>query len=323
MRRPRQVGVREVTLIGQNVNSYARRHRLRRAAAARRARSRASCGSASPPATRTTSPTRLVEAFRDEPQDRRRTSTCRCSAARTRCSSGCGATTPWRSTSSGSRSSRAARPGIAVTTDIIVGFPGETEDDFEATLALTEQVRYENQFSFVFSPRPQHGRRAQGGGVGAVPHEVKVAAARAAAEAAADGSAVRSPPSWSAGGRGAGRGAFPIRPDRAASAARREPHRELRRDAPGRRTARVRITHGSPSAALLGVSRRRASVDLPQAFRRSSRGPRPLDRESVLSRASPRGCTPRSSSPTARRSSGTWRSGRNPRSGSTPCSAAT
>jgi tRNA-2-methylthio-N6-dimethylallyladenosine synthase len=50
---------------------------------------------------------------------------------------------------------RAARPGIAVTTDIIVGFPGETEDDFQQTLALTEQVRYENQFSFVFSARPR------------------------------------------------------------------------------------------------------------------------------------------------------------------------
>ncbi|HMK73202.1 MAG TPA: MiaB/RimO family radical SAM methylthiotransferase, partial [Myxococcaceae bacterium] len=49
---------------------------------------------------------------------------------------------------------RAARPGIAVTTDIIVGFPGETDQDFEATLELTRAVRYENQFSFVFSPRP-------------------------------------------------------------------------------------------------------------------------------------------------------------------------
>src|SRR5690606_38749703 len=39
---------------------------------------------------------------------------------------------------------REARPGIAVTTDIIVGFPGETEEDFQKTLELTEQVRYEN-----------------------------------------------------------------------------------------------------------------------------------------------------------------------------------
>ena len=50
---------------------------------------------------------------------------------------------------------RDARPGIAVTTDIIVGFPGEEDSDFEATLALTRAVRFENQFSFAFSPRPR------------------------------------------------------------------------------------------------------------------------------------------------------------------------
>jgi tRNA-2-methylthio-N6-dimethylallyladenosine synthase len=50
---------------------------------------------------------------------------------------------------------RSARPGIAVTTDMIVGFPGETEEDFQATLRLTKAVRFENQFSFVFSARPR------------------------------------------------------------------------------------------------------------------------------------------------------------------------
>jgi tRNA-2-methylthio-N6-dimethylallyladenosine synthase len=49
---------------------------------------------------------------------------------------------------------RAARPGIAITTDIIVGFPGETDEDFERTMELVERVRYENAFSFIFSPRP-------------------------------------------------------------------------------------------------------------------------------------------------------------------------
>ncbi len=48
----------------------------------------------------------------------------------------------------------AARPGIAITTDFIVGFPGETEEDFEASLALLARARFENSFSFVFSPRP-------------------------------------------------------------------------------------------------------------------------------------------------------------------------
>jgi tRNA-2-methylthio-N6-dimethylallyladenosine synthase len=70
---------------------------------------------------------------------------------------------------------RQARPGIAVTTDIIVGFPGETEEDFEGTLRLTEQVRYENQFSFVFSPRPRTVAAIKEPDWGAVPHEVKLA----------------------------------------------------------------------------------------------------------------------------------------------------
>jgi tRNA-2-methylthio-N6-dimethylallyladenosine synthase len=50
---------------------------------------------------------------------------------------------------------RAARPGIAVTTDFIVGFPGESEADFEASLRLLEQARFAQSFSFVFSPRPR------------------------------------------------------------------------------------------------------------------------------------------------------------------------
>ena len=49
---------------------------------------------------------------------------------------------------------KAARPGIAVATDIIVGFPGETEDDFERTMTLIEDVGFDASFSFVYSPRP-------------------------------------------------------------------------------------------------------------------------------------------------------------------------
>jgi tRNA-2-methylthio-N6-dimethylallyladenosine synthase len=55
----------------------------------------------------------------------------------------------------------AARAGIedlAVTTDIIVGFPGETEDDFEATLAVAAEAAYDSAYTFIFSPRP--GTRA-------------------------------------------------------------------------------------------------------------------------------------------------------------------
>lgn len=47
-----------------------------------------------------------------------------------------------------------ARRKIAITTDIIVGFPGESEADFEATLRLLEEVEYDSIFSFKYSPRP-------------------------------------------------------------------------------------------------------------------------------------------------------------------------
>jgi tRNA-2-methylthio-N6-dimethylallyladenosine synthase len=49
---------------------------------------------------------------------------------------------------------RAAKRPISVTTDIIVGFPGETEKDFEDTLSLLEIVGFDGAFSFIYSPRP-------------------------------------------------------------------------------------------------------------------------------------------------------------------------
>src|SRR6266542_423614 len=48
---------------------------------------------------------------------------------------------------------RDAREGIAITTDIIVGFPGETEDDYKQTRALVEQIQFDNAFVFRYSPR--------------------------------------------------------------------------------------------------------------------------------------------------------------------------
>src|SRR5881409_4064108 len=48
---------------------------------------------------------------------------------------------------------RGAVPGIALTTDIIVGFPGETEDDFSETLSLVEQVGFDDAYTFKYSPR--------------------------------------------------------------------------------------------------------------------------------------------------------------------------
>ncbi|MGH8942964.1 MAG: tRNA (N6-isopentenyl adenosine(37)-C2)-methylthiotransferase MiaB [Acidimicrobiia bacterium] len=45
-------------------------------------------------------------------------------------------------------------PGLAVSTDIIVGFPGETDDDFAITLEMVEEARFDSAFMFIFSPRP-------------------------------------------------------------------------------------------------------------------------------------------------------------------------
>jgi tRNA-2-methylthio-N6-dimethylallyladenosine synthase len=49
---------------------------------------------------------------------------------------------------------RAARPEISITSDFIIGFPGETEDDFQATMKLIESTGFDGSFSFIYSPRP-------------------------------------------------------------------------------------------------------------------------------------------------------------------------
>ncbi|WFS61047.1 tRNA (N6-isopentenyl adenosine(37)-C2)-methylthiotransferase MiaB [Pseudodesulfovibrio thermohalotolerans] len=65
---------------------------------------------------------------------------------------------------------RAARPDISLTSDLIVGFPGETEEDFRQTLEMVERVGFESSFSFKYSDRP---------GVAAVNMEPKVPAEEA------------------------------------------------------------------------------------------------------------------------------------------------
>ena len=52
------------------------------------------------------------------------------------------------------RKLRAARPDISITSDFIIGFPGETDADFEATMKLIDDVGFDASFSFIFSPRP-------------------------------------------------------------------------------------------------------------------------------------------------------------------------
>jgi len=62
-------------------------------------------------------------------------------------------------------------PDCAITTDIIVGFPGETEEDFEQTLEVVDEVGYDSAFTFVFSPR----RETEAAELGdQIPHPVKV-----------------------------------------------------------------------------------------------------------------------------------------------------
>lgn len=147
-----EVGVREVTLIGQNVNSYAGGcdfPGLLRRVAAVPALARVRFTTSHPHDLSDA----LVEVFRDEPKvmphfhlpvqsgsdpvllRMRRDYTVAEYMGRFDKLS-------------------AARPGIAITTDFIVGFPGETDEDFERSLELLERARFDNSFSFVYSPRP-------------------------------------------------------------------------------------------------------------------------------------------------------------------------
>ena len=69
------------------------------------------------------------------------------------------------------RGLRKARPGISISSDFIVGFPGETDADFEATLKLVDDIGFDGSFSFVFSPRPGTPAAEL---PDATPHEVKL-----------------------------------------------------------------------------------------------------------------------------------------------------
>jgi tRNA-2-methylthio-N6-dimethylallyladenosine synthase len=65
---------------------------------------------------------------------------------------------------------RANRPDIAITTDIIVGFPGETDEDYAATRALTDEIGFDNAFVFRYSPRKDTPAATMGA---QLPEEVK------------------------------------------------------------------------------------------------------------------------------------------------------
>ena len=146
-------GVREVTLLGQNVNSYGR-----------------DVGSGFAELLRAVDSVPGIERIRftsPHPKDFRRDVI----AAMAECAAVCehahlplqsGSTRvlkAMRRTYSRERylrlveDLRASIPDLALTTDIIVGFPGETEDDFRETLAVVEEVGFDGAFTFVYSPR--------------------------------------------------------------------------------------------------------------------------------------------------------------------------
>jgi len=165
------VGVRELTLLGQNVNSYAggisfAELLLQVAQLPGLARLRFTTSH-----PRDLSPA-LVEAFRAEPKI----------APHIHLPLQSGSDAVLERMRRGYRAEeymqrllqlRAARPDIAVTTDVIVGFPGETEADFEKTLELTARARFDGQFSFMFSARPKTLAALKEEEWGKLPQEVK------------------------------------------------------------------------------------------------------------------------------------------------------
>ena len=150
-------GVKEITLLGQNVNSWGRDLRPDLDA------SSASC---CVPATPSTGSSGSASRART-----RRTSASRVIAAMAECDAVCEQIhLPLQSGSSRILKAmrrtydrdryvklvaklRDAIPGLALGTDVIVGFPGETEADFQETLAVVEDVRYDSAFTFIYSPR--------------------------------------------------------------------------------------------------------------------------------------------------------------------------
>ncbi|MBC8006976.1 MAG: tRNA (N6-isopentenyl adenosine(37)-C2)-methylthiotransferase MiaB [Prolixibacteraceae bacterium] len=80
---------------------------------------------------------------------------------------------------------REARPGVSIASDFIVGFPGETEQDFEHTMKLVDQVGFDDSYSFMYSPRPGTPAADFGDQVPLETKRVRLARLQAALEASA------------------------------------------------------------------------------------------------------------------------------------------
>ena len=150
-------GVREVTFLGQNVNAYRGETGGRKADLARLVREAAEIDGIDRIRFTTSHPlafgNALIEAFRDVPELAShlhlpvQSGSDRVLAAMQR-----------RYTVMQYREKirrlREARPDVALSSDFIVGFPGETDRDFEDTLKLVRELDYDVSFSFIYSPRP-------------------------------------------------------------------------------------------------------------------------------------------------------------------------
>ena len=165
-RRLADMGYTEIQLLGQNVNSYrdpspAGWDFAHPAARSRRSR-RASAACASPPRIRATS-----SRTSSTPWTRTRsfaiTCICRCSPARPRVLRRMHRLYTRDEYMRRIDWMKNAQRHIAITTDIIVGFPGETEEDFQETLDLLDEVQYDSLFSFKYSQRPNTAALAAGG----------------------------------------------------------------------------------------------------------------------------------------------------------------
>ena len=153
---------------------------------------------------------------------------------------------------------RAAIPDLAFGTDIIVGFPGETEDDFRETLEVVEEVGFDSAFTFVYSPRAGTEAAAL---ADQVPEDVK----RERMERLVDGRAARRRSPERGAGRADGRGARGrAEPDGRHAAPWSHPpqhHGQLRRRGRGRRARRGddRGSDLDDAAGPRAVARRRLS----------------------------------------------------------------
>ena len=128
-------------------------------------------------------------------------------------------------------------PDCALTTDIIVGFPGETEADFEQTLEVAEAVGFDGAFTFIYSPRRETEAATM---PDQIPHEVKVARMERLVEVIQRRARERAQRFVGPHGRGAGRGPVAQRPDPPARPLPPQQGRQLRRPGRARRPRRGR-----------------------------------------------------------------------------------